>query len=170
MSDVVAVGLITAGSSLIAATVGAITTYKVAQRSKDTAIATAESQNTVELAKIEAENKRLRAGHAEEERRNRQGTYHRTLTVLQNIYGADPGIEDFTELNPEWVHCLAGVQIFGSSEASSALEEVRLVLERRPTDGVGMDAWEQEFVNVTMDFIKTVRTDIGPTAATDSLL
>jgi hypothetical protein len=164
MSDVVAVGLITAGSSLIAAAISGVITYTIAKHGKESAVATAESQNEVELAKIEAENTRLRAQYTEDERRNKQATYHKTVTVLQRLYG----VEQSEELNREWLHCLAGVQIFGSKETSNALEDVRRELLDMPEEEDGDNtAWQERFAKAALGFNDAVRVDIGTDPPTD---
>ncbi len=163
MSDVVAVALITAGSSLVAAAVGAVSTYRLAKDGKDAAIATAESQNKVELAKIEAENTRLHAQHIEDQRRNRQATYQTTVAVLQQLHGGDRD----PALGEEWLHCLAGVQILGSRNASEALEVVRQVLIRMPAEDEDLTAWQEEFAAAALGFNDTVREDIGTEAHTN---
>jgi hypothetical protein len=91
MSDVVAIAIVSAGSSLVGVGIGALTTYKVSLRNAETTIATANAGKEVELAKIKAENHRLQLQHDEEERRNKQATYHRALTALNRIYGLEAG-------------------------------------------------------------------------------
>lgn len=163
MSDVVAVALITAGSSLIAAAAGAVTTYRIAKDGKETAIATAESNNRVELAKIEADNTRLRAQHIEDQRQNRQATYQTTVTVLQRLHGGDQG----PGLNEEWLDCLAGVQILGSPRASDALEDVRQALIRMPDEDEDLTEWQTEFSAAALGFNQAVREDIGTEPRTE---
>lgn len=85
MSDVVAVGLITAGSSLVAASIGAVTTYWVSKRNSETAIATAEQHADVEMKKVEAENRRLREERREGERLARKDLYTRLMAALHDI-------------------------------------------------------------------------------------
>ncbi|HUC08492.1 MAG TPA: hypothetical protein VMR96_10445 [Solirubrobacterales bacterium] len=163
MSDVVAVALITAGSSLIAAATGAATTYRIAKDGKETAIATAKGHNRIEMAKIEAENTRLRAQHSEDQRRSRQEMYQTTVTVLQRLHGGDRD----PVLGEEWLHCLAGVQILGSWKASNALEDVRQALIRMPGEDEDLTEWQEEFADVALDFNDAVREDIGTDPHTD---
>jgi hypothetical protein len=116
VSDVVAVALISAGSSLIGASVGALTTYKVSLRNTETTIATAEARKEVELAKVEAENERLRSTVREEERRNRQSTYHRFIDAFNRLFqnmGIPASEEEMIEIFAEYNHLLSGVLLFG---------------------------------------------------------
>lgn len=161
MTDVVAVGLITAGSSLVAAAIGAVATYKVSSRGADAAIATAESQNEIELARIEAENTRLVAQHAEDERRNRRDMYHRALSTLQSIYAlTGPDDENFSQVTAEWRNWRAGINIFGSPPASEAIEEVQAVLLRFP-DEHGQEGWENDLGQAIQEFVSAVREDLS---------
>jgi hypothetical protein len=82
MSETVAVALITAGSALFVGTVGSLTTYFVSRRQSQSAVATADRQAHVELAKMSAENERLREEIRDEARKSRQGTYAQFLTAL----------------------------------------------------------------------------------------
>lgn len=69
----------------VGSAVGGITTYLVAKKGSETAIATAEKTAEVERAKIQGELDRLREEYREAERSNRQGTYHRMLAVLDRM-------------------------------------------------------------------------------------
>lgn len=160
MTEVVAVALISAGSSLLGATVGAVTTYRVSRRGSETAIATAGAQKEVELAKIEAENSRLREQHSEDERRNRQATYHRALTVLQRVYGLEPDSPDLDEVQAEWRYCRSGVKIFGAPTVTQTVEEVQLVVRRFPGED-DREKWQQELSDGMNKFVAAVRADIG---------
>jgi hypothetical protein len=93
MSDVVAVSIIASSASLVGAGLGAFATYSIGRRSAEATVVAAEGTNRVEMAKISAENLRLRAQHGEKERRNRQATYHRAFTVLQQLYDIGPDDE-----------------------------------------------------------------------------
>jgi hypothetical protein len=160
MEDVVAVALVSSGASLLGAAVGALTTYKVSLRNAETSVATADAQKEVELAKIKAENERLHEQHGEEKRRNRQATYHRTLTVLQRIYGLQPDAAELSEVQAEWRECRSGVNIFGSRAVSAAIEEVQKVVIKFP-GGEDRPKWEDELAKATSKFVADVRADIG---------
>lgn len=76
------------------------------------------SRNTtsVELVKVAAENHRLRHGNQEEERRNRQSTYHQFLDVAAAVYnslGFPTSKEEIKKLSDTYVHLLSGVVLFG---------------------------------------------------------
>src|SRR4051794_10826965 len=113
MSDVVAVGLITAASTLIGSGIGAFTTYKVTKRNAETTVKTAEQQTDAELQKVKAKSERLRMQHRENERRNRQGTYHRMVTYFGALdtWARDPQAtaEQFRELSNEFDYPQGGV-------------------------------------------------------------
>jgi hypothetical protein len=160
MTDVVAVALISAGSSLLGAAVGAVTTYKISLRNSETTIAAAEAQKAVELAKIEAENSRLREQHQEEKRRNRQETYHQALTVIQRVWAIEIDSEDVDEVTQEWRRSRSGVQIFGSKEAFEALDEVQEVLVQFPGSGDSRKTWQEQLSQATYRFIEAVRKDV----------
>lgn len=86
MTDVVAVGLITGLSGFAGAAISAIATSRVSRRSADAAISTAESSAEVELAKIEAENDRLREQAREHERQRRYEVYGEALAVHIELF------------------------------------------------------------------------------------
>jgi hypothetical protein len=166
MTDVVAVAMISAGSSLVGATVGAVTTYRISLRNSETAIVTTEAQRDVELAKVQAENARLREQYLEEERRNRQATYHRILTVIQRLHGIREDSGELADVMQEWRYCRSGVQIFGSKDASNALDGVQVLLGQRPPDEDDQTAWKADLKAAALLFIDAVRRDIGGEAAT----
>jgi Sec-independent protein translocase protein TatA len=127
MSDVVAVALISAGSSLLGASVGALTTYKVSLRNAQTTVATATGQHEVEMARIEAENQRLQQNNQEEERRNRQSTYHQYLNTLIGFFqvmDAPASPETVNKMTEEYLHLHAGVVLFAPSSVRKAAYEV----------------------------------------------
>jgi hypothetical protein len=159
MSDVVAVSLITGGASLLGAAIGAFTTYKVSVRNAAATVSTAESQNRVELERITAENTRVQTQLEEDERRNRQATYHRTVTAMEQMYDAELASEDAEPLAAEWRHCRAGVRIFGSKDASSKLEDVQGLIHSWP--GEDRARWQRDFLEAGLEFIAAVRDDIG---------
>ena len=127
MSDIVAVALISAGSSLLGASVGALTTYKVSLSNSKTTIETAKGQHEVERARIEAENERLREQHSEEERRNRQSTYHQLIDSLFELfqlmgYAADGKEVDKACNRYRYLH--AGVVLFAPASVRQGAFEV----------------------------------------------
>jgi hypothetical protein len=87
------------------------------------------SQNSakVELAKVQAENSRLLAGHREDERRNRQATYHQYLDVANQftqLLGREVGAADRAELVRDFNHLIAGVMLFGPGPVMAGAVEV----------------------------------------------
>jgi hypothetical protein len=135
MSDVIWAAIIAVAGSGIVAFIGARTTQRVALRNSETAIATAERQAAVELAKVQAELDRLRAEHREAERSNRQGTYHRTLAVLDRLdmfaTGYHPDDEkEYTVALEEFNTLAGGIRLFGAEPVREALRGVREETER----------------------------------------
>jgi hypothetical protein len=145
MSDVVAVGAITASATVLASTIGAVATYKVSRANASTAVRTVEEQSKVELAKITAENERLREEHREAERQNRQATYHRLLAVLNRLdsfaTGYAPSDDQYDDALAEWNLLHGGVLLFGTDGVKEAIGPVVDLLERV---GAGMDADDKE--------------------------
>lgn len=163
MNDVIGVALISGGLGLLGGSVGALTTYKVNQRNTETTIATANSQKEIELAKIDAENRRLQLQHAEEERRNRQSAYHRTIAILQRIYGLDWASEESDAVWEEWRYCRSGVQIFGSPKAFDAVDRVQDVIQQKPEDDEDHSSWDEDFKTAAYALIEVVREDVRAT-------
>jgi len=125
----------------LAASVGALTTYKVNLRNTEATIATAQSQHEVELARIEAENERLLDTNREEERRNRQSTYHRYLNAVVGIYqlmGLEVSAKQVNETRQDYRYLHSGVVLFGppcvraaANEVSGAYNEVWVAMARQ---------------------------------------
>lgn len=116
MSDVATVAAVTGGASVLTSGVTALVTWQVSRNS-----------STVELAKIEAENARLRAGHREEERRNRQTVYHQFIDVINLVYhmlGVSTSREHREKPIADFNHLASGVMIFGPPEVRDGAIEV----------------------------------------------
>jgi hypothetical protein len=145
VSDVVAVGLITAGASILTGAIAAIMTYKVSNRNAETTVATVERQAEVELEKVKAENERLREQHREAERQNRQGTYHRLLAMFdrRDAWSRNPKAtgKQFETLVEEFDFLHGGVLLFGDEEVIEALSSVVRLLA---VIGAGRGPVEQE--------------------------
>jgi hypothetical protein len=127
VSDVAAVALISSGSSLIAASIGALTTYKVSLRNAETTVATAEAQKEVELAKLGGEIERLQQGNREDERRNRQSTYHQHLNALIKFFqlmGTTASGDQIAPIRDEYMYLHAGVVLFAPPSVREAAQEV----------------------------------------------
>jgi hypothetical protein len=82
-------------------------------------------QTGVESAKVEAENQRLRQQVRDAERSNRQGTYHRTLAVLDRFdmspTGYNPGSEEDYMVALEGFNNMVGIHLFGAQSVRDAL-------------------------------------------------
>lgn len=118
MSDVVAVALVSAGSSLLGAAIGALTTYKVNLRNTEATIATADRQHEVELAKVEAENERLHLDNSEQERRIRRSSYHEYLSAVHVVFqlmAQSMPEERILEACRSYSHLHSGVTLFAPS-------------------------------------------------------
>lgn len=76
---------------------------------------------------------KLREQHAEEERRNRQGTYHRFLIAGEQRRGWMIGREEiddnsYRSWRAEYDFALAGIRLFASKEVASSLDDLETVL------------------------------------------
>ena len=128
MSDVVAVALITAGSTLIATGIGARMNYLSTKRNAETAVQNANRHAEVELEKVRAETKRQLDEYREEERRNRQGTYHRLLAAFDRLelWTHNPrGLGKQYEAHLSEIQLLsAGCSLFGAEAVTDALRPI----------------------------------------------
>jgi hypothetical protein len=112
-----------------------MTTYLVSRRSAKTAARAAEKQAEVELAKVTADNERLREQVREAERSNRQGTYHRMLAVISRMdlfgTGGHPDDEsDYKAALDEYNTLAGGVRLFGAEAVRNALDNMTLEMDR----------------------------------------
>jgi hypothetical protein len=144
MSDALAGVLIGGGFSLLVAIVGQVATIIISGRANETARANAEDANKtaranaedasrVELAKIEAENERLRREHAEPERQHRQSYYHQLITALDSFESAAVSSQTMDEeaFDQWWgvFESLAGgVELFGAESVRTQLAVVQAQL------------------------------------------
>lgn len=104
MSEVAAVAAITGGASVLTSAVTAGVTWGVSKNS-----------SSIERAKLEAENHRLQRANREDERRNRQSTYHQfidVLILLFQILGTETSLERRKEICSSYNHLFAGVILF----------------------------------------------------------
>lgn len=85
MSDVVWAALIAVGGSLATGSVTAFFAYKGASRQADVAIAASKAQSATELAKVAAENDRLRRGHLESDRLLRRDAYRKLILSIEQL-------------------------------------------------------------------------------------
>jgi hypothetical protein len=121
LAEVAAVAAITGGASVAASAITASITWMVSRNSA-----------RVELGKVEAEMERLREGHREEERRNRQSTYHEFLDILTAIHqtlGVSTSQEEVDGSGLRYNHLLAGVLLFGSAEVRDSAYDVNTVFQ-----------------------------------------
>jgi hypothetical protein len=122
MSDVVAASLITG----VVAIAGYFATYYGSKRQAETHIQSVERQTAVELAKVNAENERLRRQHQEAERQHRQGTYHHMLAVLDRMdmyatgYAPDDESAYMVTLE-EFNNLVGGIHLFAPQSVRAAL-------------------------------------------------
>jgi hypothetical protein len=134
----------------------------VSLRNSETTISTAEAQKEVELAKVEAENERLRDENREMERRNRQSAYYEMINAYRGVYqilGADISDEERDDKTEAFNDRMAGVLLFAApsvregamalgvvfEEIASALEEE----ERENPEKSSEDCWR----DATVDFV-----------------
>jgi hypothetical protein len=119
MSEVAVVAAITGGASALTSGITAAVTYAVSRNS-----------STVELAKVRAENDRLQQSNREEERRNRQATYHQFIeaaTKVAQILGFPTPTEVRAERCNEYNRLISGVLVFSPPavrQGAIALNEV----------------------------------------------
>jgi hypothetical protein len=144
MSDVIWAAAIT-GTVGIA---GNLTTYLVSRRAAATAMQAAEKQADVELAKVNAENERLRDQIRETERANRRDAYQRMAALLDRLDLLGAGLDreahetDYETAFEEFTLATGGIHLFGTDEVRGALIAVTeqmtyindLTSERRQKD------------------------------------
>lgn len=107
MSEVATVAAITGGATVLASSVAGLVSWAMGK-----------SSASVELARVAAENERLREANREEERRNRQSTYHQLIDVLTQLFqglGAEQSYEEIGAICNNYTHLFAGVLLFGPS-------------------------------------------------------
>jgi hypothetical protein len=133
MSDVAGVAAISGGLSFLSASAGAIATYMVNRRTTEATIETAESQHQVDITRIEAENQRLRDANREDERRNRQSTYHKHIDALIGIFnlmGREASGAEVDAAQTDYGFLHAGVLLFGPPSVRTAAYEVSEIYNR----------------------------------------
>ena len=99
-----------------------LVTWKVSQKSA-----------SVELAKVAAENERLQYGSREEERRNRQSTYHQFLDAATTVYqflGFPVASERRSEACKTYAHLLSGVVLFGPQSVRTGAYAINHVYQK----------------------------------------
>lgn len=122
MSEVALVAAITGGASVLTSAVTAAVTWAVSRNS-----------SSVELAKVTAENERLQQTNREEERRNRQGTYHDFINAMHGVYRflgmkvKEPWKKDPFE---QYSRLSSGVMLFGPPSVRQKVMELNRIYNR----------------------------------------
>jgi hypothetical protein len=113
---------------------------------------TAKGQSQVEMARIKADNDRLRAEHDEKHFQHRQGLYHDYLDSAHRFHIGAGGVRPFTDLESlgefleELEHRATAVRLFGAEDARQAVGGVEELMDeiiedagnhRRAEGGVG---------------------------------
>jgi hypothetical protein len=151
VSDVVAVGLITAGASVATAIIGGVVTARVNRRTADAAVRTAHQQGEIELAKIESQ-------HREERRQHRYDAYHRLINTMNRMdsygTGSIPPGENFERQHEQVATDLSAVLLLGTDDVIKAVGSLQDVFGRiqtdaeqqgGPTERVTLDNWQSVY-------------------------
>lgn len=120
MGEVATIAAIAGG--IASTSITGIVTWKVSKNS-----------SSVELVKVAAENHRLRYGDREDERRNRQTTYHSFFDALTSIYqilGVPIKKPNKQEMFASYNHLVAGVMLFGPPLVREKAKAVNAVYNR----------------------------------------
>jgi hypothetical protein len=165
MTDVVAVGLITGLSGVAGAAISAIATSRVSTRSADAAISTAQSSAEVELAKIEAENDRLREQAREHERQRRYEVYEKAMAAHIELFSLCQVGEvsvDAVKQAIERVHSVwSAIQLTEIAEVRASMARYGyLIAEISTTTNVTGDNWSVEFQR-RIDDVKGAANDLA---------
>jgi hypothetical protein len=109
------------------------------------------------LATSREETERLREQHREEERRNRQGTYHQLIALVNELVWADQ--ESVNLLLDRWFFLSAGISLFG---APAVVEETR-VLSNVLAEGAKEqnEEWRERVLAAGRNVIAAMRADIA---------
>ena len=103
MADAALVALISGGTTGIASIATALLTSRGAKSQAEATTAVAQSQGAVELTRLDAEDRRLKAATVEEDRRLRRDVYKRLLTEADAIEEFAYGLRALTpEAYLEW--------------------------------------------------------------------
>jgi len=109
------------------------------------------------LATSQEETERLREQHREEERRNRQGTYHQLITLVNELMWAER--KNLDDLLGRWFFLSAGITLFGAPEV---VEKTRLLSNVLAKGSEGQnDQWREEIRLVAREVVAAMRIDIG---------
>lgn len=122
MSEVALVAAITGGASVLTSGVTAAVTWAVSRNS-----------SSVELAKVAAENERLLQSAREDERRNRQATYHKFIDAFRGVFqilGVKTPEDVRREKCEAFNHLLGGVLLFGPPTVQDGAYDLNEVYEK----------------------------------------
>ena len=109
------------------------------------------------LATSKEETERLREQHREEERRNRQGTYHQLITLVNELMWVERG--NLADLLDRWFFLSAGITLFGAPEV---VEKTRLLSNVLAEGETGQnDEWRNKIRLAARDVVAAMRVDIG---------
>jgi hypothetical protein len=109
------------------------------------------------LATSKEETERLREQHREEERRNRQGTYHQLVTLVNELMWVDR--KNLGAVLDRWYFVSAGITLFGAPEV---VEKTRLLSDVIAKGSEGQsDEWRDEIRLAAREVVAAMRADIG---------
>lgn len=103
------------------------------------------------------ETKRLHEQHREDERRNRQGTYHQLVALVNELMWADRN--NVRELLPRWYFLNAGISLFGSPEVVEKARPLSRILAEG-ADNPNRE-WRERTIAAGRDVVGAMREDIG---------
>jgi len=109
------------------------------------------------------ETERLREQHREEERRNRQGTYHQFVALVNELIWADR--KEIRPLLERWYFISAGISLFGAPAVVEKMRPMSNVLAEgaKKTD----DAWRERTIAAAREVVAAMREDIGVAPVTN---
>jgi hypothetical protein len=109
------------------------------------------------IATAKEETERLREQHREEERRNRQGTYHQLVALVNELMWADR--KTIRSLLGRWYFINAGVALFGAPTVVEKARPLSKVLAQGAENP--NDEWRQRTVAAAREVVAAMREDIG---------
>lgn len=155
MHDVVAVALITGGTTVL----GSGVTYLATKRQAD-------RQAEIERVRIEAEGDRMQIQYDEEHARHRQTTYHDLLRNVSGWHRAFTGGQVVTR--PEWTTWLQnleqhfdGVSLFCSQGVFAALGPLKAIIEQSQIRGL-TETFQEEYGAAYHATVEAMRKDTAP--------
>ena len=110
------------------------------------------------VATAREETERLREQHREDERRNRQGTYHQLLALINALMWADR--KSIDQLMERWYFLSAGVALFGATAVVEKVRPLSAVLAEGAT-AHDRDEWRNRVVAAARELANAMREDIG---------